>query len=259
MKILIVDDNKTSLDKLGAILIKAGHDVTSVDGGKDALDKYRKEVFDIVFIGWTINDMGGIGLCSDIKDLNILRQRDSYLIMTTGRSNKRNMVEAMEAGADDFILKPYSASVVKSRIDIGKRVLDMRMSDDSSKKPGPVEILEKEHELIHRITGILDMTSNMLGESRPIPEKLLTWCTSSVFLLSFHLHERKENYYIERFIERAKEAHGQTSQLFTRSSLTQIMREHELIEKLIMDMQNVMTSSKANGKLDVKKLKGYIL
>ena len=98
----------------------------------------------------------------------------------------------------------------------------------------------------------------MLEESRPIPEKLLKWCTSAAFLLDFQLHERKEEFYIEMFIKRAKEEHGQTTELFTRSSLTQIMKEHELLEKWIVNMQKTMSEREIYGKLDVKKLKKFI-
>ena len=72
---------------------------------------------------------------------------------------------------------------------------------------GPVEILNEEHVLIHKITGVLEMVANMLGEGMPLPKKLLNWTTSSVFMLTWDLHESKEYVYIDVFVERAKNIH----------------------------------------------------
>ena len=258
MKILIIEDYKPSLEKLGAILAKQGHKVMSAETAKDGLDKYMNGSYDMVFIDWTLPDMDGSHLCMDIKDLNIIKQRDSYIIMTTGKAKKRDMVEALESGADDFMLKPFDECVVKSRIDIGKRFLDIRRSKTGTDIAEPIEILEKEHEVIHRITAIMEVVSNMLSEDIPIPKKLLDWCTSSAFIIDFRLHENKENYYIDIFIKRAKEEHGKTSKLFSRSSLTQIMKEHELIYKLIKNMQDDMAEYTVDRTDVQKRLKKHI-
>ena len=258
MKILIADNNKTSLDKLGAILTKIGHEVVSIRDGKSAMAKYRKSRYEIVFIDWTLKETDGCRLCSDIRDIDTLRQHRSYLIMTTTKSKRRDLSEAIDAGVDDFVLKPLGMNVVKARIEIGKLVLGSRISCRITDKPNPIEIMEKEHELVQRVTGIMEMTSNMLEEDRPIPEKLLRWCTSTAFLLDFQLHQKKEEYYIELFKKRAKETPGRTSELISRSSLAQIMKEHELIEELVTNMQNTIIAREVTGRLDVKKLKKLI-
>ena len=257
MKVLIAEDYKPSLEKLVSILSKSGHEIATATEGREAIEMYKKDVFDIVFIDWTMPDMDSIELCRDIKDINILRQRDSYMIMITGTSKKRDMVSALEAGADDFVLKPFEEHVVKSRIQIGERVLEARRSNET-KSSRPVDILQKEHVMIHRITGIMEMVSNMLDEDRPIPKKLLAWCTSSAFILDFKLHEKKEDYYINIFIERAKETHGRTSELFTRSSLVQILREHEWINTLLKNMQKTLNDYTVHKKDEKKVLKKYL-
>ncbi len=230
----------------------------SAETGKDGLDKYMNGSYDMVFIDWTLPDMDGPHLCMDIKDLNRIKQHDSYIIMTTGKTKKRDMVKALESGADDFMLKPFDEQVVKSRIDIGKRFLDIRRSKAGTDMAEPIEILEEEHKIIHRITAIMEVVSSMLEEELPIPKKLLDWCTSSAFVMDFRLHENKENYYIDIFIKRAKEEHGQTSKLFNRSSLSQIMKEHELIYKLIKDMQDDMTEYTIDRTDIHKRLKKHI-
>jgi hemerythrin-like domain-containing protein len=168
------------------------------------------------------------------------------------------MVEGLEAGADDFVLKPYTDEVITSRIDVAKRVLETKFTRPETRPIEPISILQKEHELIHRMTGVLEVVSNMLSEGYPLPKKLLNWCTSSVFVLNFQLHERREAYYIKVFIDRAKETHGQTSKLFTRSSLGQIMKEHELIEKLLIEMQQQAGRYDVDQRKEVLKLKETI-
>ncbi len=257
MNILIVEDYEPSIDKLGAILTKAGHEVMSAKNGNDGLEKYRKDVYDVVFMDWTLPDMDGNRLASDMRDTDTMRQRNSYLIMTTGRSKKHDMLEAMEAGIDDFMLKPYDKAVVMSRLTIAKQIMDAR-DNKTVGAPDIMDIFEKEHELVSRVTGIMEMTYNMLDESRPIPQKLLTWCTSSAFLLDFQVHERKEDFYIERFIERAKEEHGKTSELFSRSSMAQIMKEHEIIKRLLINMQKTINNKNTDGEFDIQKLMKFI-
>ena len=98
----------------------------------------------------------------------------------------------------------------------------------------------------------------MLDEGIPLPKKLLNWAASSVFLLNWELHESKEYFYIERFIERAKNIHGQTTQLFTRSSLTQIMREHEIIKNLLKDVQRATQEYDVDRRNSILQLKNDI-
>ena len=165
------------------------------------------------------------------------------------------MVDGLEAGADDFVLKPYAKDIIASRVDVAKRVLETKLIKAKTKACKPVELLEHEHKLIHRMTGILEMIVNMLDEGKPLPKKLLAWCASSAFVLNFELHKKKEEYYMNIFIDRAKDVHGQTSRLYTRSSLSQILKEHLLIKKLLFDMQKMMKTYDIDRKADLINFK----
>ncbi len=264
MIILVVDDNKKSRDRLEKMLAKDGHEVITASNGIDAFHAYEDNKIDIAFIDWTMPRMSGPELCMRIRDYNLKTSRTSYLILVTGRTEKHDMVEGLDAGVDDFIIRPYSESVIRSRINVAERVLQTKKNKIPKVQPlkdmetEPVAILNREHVMVHKITGILEVVANMLGEGRPLPKKLLQWGTSSAFILNWQLHEEKELYYIDLFILRAQDIHGKTAQIYTRSSLTQIMKEHELIKSLLTEMQAAVKNYNIDNRKSVLNMKEII-
>jgi sigma-B regulation protein RsbU (phosphoserine phosphatase) len=258
MNILVADDYKQSRVQLEEILLNQGHEVITAKDGNEAFERYKENDINVAFIDWSMPEMDGLEVSRKIQAHNSKTGHESYLIMVTAKTKKRNMVDGLESGADDFVLKPYTDEAITSRIDVAKRVLETKFTRPVNQPIEPILILQKEHELIRRMTGVLEVVSNMLSEGFPLPKKLLKWCTSSVFVLNFQLHERREAYYIKAFIDRAEETHGQTSTLFTRSSLGQIMKEHELIEKLLIEMQKQAGKYDIDHRKEVLKLKETI-
>jgi len=264
MKILVADDYKKSRNQLEEILTKKGYETITAKDGAEALALYNDGPTDIAFIDWEMPGIDGLELCKKIREKDSAIGHISYLILVSGKNVARNLIEGMDAGAEDFIMKPYSADIVLSRIAIAKKILQAKSKSPPDAKSSierdtePVEILNKEHVLIHRMTGILEIVSNMLDEGVPLPKKLIKWAASSVFLLTWNLHERKEYDYIDRFIERAKTVHGKTTQLYTRSSLTQIMREHEIIKSLLTDIQSSASEYDEDSRKSVIRLKNNI-
>ncbi|MCK5397928.1 MAG: response regulator [Thermoplasmata archaeon] len=264
MKILVADDYKKSRDQLEKMLIDKGYEVLTAKDGVEALTIYHENDIKVAFIDWTMPKLNGVDLCHRIRDFNLKTSHVSYLILVSAKTKKRNMVEGLDAGVDDFVMKPYSEDVVLSRVNIAKRVLETKINkfpnvqSFKDKEIGPVAILNEEHVLIHKMTGVLEMVGNMLGEGMPLPKKLLNWTTSSVFMLTWDLHESKEYTYIDVFVERAKNIHGKTTQLYSRSSLTQIMREHEIIKQLLLDMQEATRNYDINDRKTVIRLRNII-
>ncbi len=265
MKILVADDKKASSDRLKKILAKAGHDVLVATDGIEAFHIYEENKIDIAFIGWTLPRMSGTELCLRIRDYNLKTSQVSYLVLVSGKSEKHNMVDGLDAGVDDFVIKPYSESVIISRVNVASRLLETKYNKIPKVKPlkdkeiEPVAILNKEHVLVHKMTGVLEVVANLLGEGMPLPKKLLQWGTSSAFILNWQLHEEKELFYIDLFIERAQDIHGKTAQIYARSSLTQIMKEHELIKRLLMEMQAAAKTYDIDNMKSVLKLREAIL
>lgn len=265
MKVLVVDDNKNSRERLKKILVKAGHEVITASDGTEGFHAYEDNRIQLAFIDWTMPKMSGTELCLRIRDYNLKTGHVAYLILVSAKSEKHDMVEGLDAGVDDFVIKPFSEAVIKSRVNVAARVLETKYNRIPKVGPlkdrviEPIAILNEEHVLIHRMTGVLEVVSNMLGEGMPLPKKLLDWGTSSAITINWQLHEEKELFYIDLFIERAQDIHGKTAQLYTRSSLTKILKEHELIKKLLLEMQSAAKAYNIDDRQSVLRLREILV
>ena len=123
MRILVVDDDDIVTDILENVLTQFGHQVTSARGGREALELMRSGTYRLVILDWEMEGMSGIELCRHI------RQRYScgyvYIIMLTVRRGTENIVAGLNAGADDFISKPFEPQELGVRIRAGERILSL--------------------------------------------------------------------------------------------------------------------------------------
>jgi two-component system KDP operon response regulator KdpE len=88
-----------------------GHEVDDVKNGEDALDKLRDERFDLVLLDMNMPGMGGLEACRAIR-----AQSEIAIIVLTVRDSETDKVEALDAGADDYVTKPYNAPELLARI-----------------------------------------------------------------------------------------------------------------------------------------------
>ena len=117
MKILVVDDFSTMRRIIKNILRELGyHNVEEAEDGAVALDKLRGGGFDFVVTDWNMPNMPGIDL------LKAIRADESLMhipvLMVTAESQKENVVQAVEAGVNNYIVKPFTATALKERIDL---------------------------------------------------------------------------------------------------------------------------------------------
>ncbi|MBN1393781.1 MAG: response regulator [Pirellulales bacterium] len=121
MRILVVDDDDVVTEIVGDVLARFGHHVTTARSGREALELMRSGTYRLVILDWEMEEMSGIELCRHI------RQRYScsyvYIIMLTVRRGTENIVEGLNAGADDFISKPFEPQELCVRIRAGERIL----------------------------------------------------------------------------------------------------------------------------------------
>lgn len=127
MKLLLADDDFTSRQMLQAILAKQGFEVTSVCDGHEAWQALNEpDSPRIVILDWIMPGMDGIDL------VRKLRERDQtdppYVIMLTSRDRKKDLAEALNAGADDYVAKPYDIGELLARIGVGLRVTGLQAS-----------------------------------------------------------------------------------------------------------------------------------
>jgi putative two-component system response regulator len=123
VRILIVDDDELFTDILAHALAQFGHQVTVARNGREALELMRSGLYRMVVSDWEMPEMSGIELCRHI------RQRYSsgyvYIILLTVRQGTQNIVEGLNAGADEFITKPFEPQELCVRINTGERILGL--------------------------------------------------------------------------------------------------------------------------------------
>ncbi|MDQ0360991.1 response regulator transcription factor [Breznakia pachnodae] len=111
-KILIIEDEANIRKLLAYDLKHAGFEVTEAEDGQVAKDLCDKEHFDLLLIDWMLPNVSGIELVKHFREKDI----QSVLIMLTAKDEEENILEAFEAGVDDYVNKPFSPRVLLARI-----------------------------------------------------------------------------------------------------------------------------------------------
>lgn len=120
--IMIVDDSDYSRALLRQQLAKLGHEVLEAEDGKQAWEIIQRETVNIVITDWVMPNMDGLELCRLIRSANLPRY--IYIILLTIKDEKSDMVTGIEAGADNFLVKPCSLAQLRVMLFTGKRVLN---------------------------------------------------------------------------------------------------------------------------------------
>ncbi len=115
MNILIVDDYKTMLRIIRNLLKQLGfNNVDEASDGSDALQKLRDKGYGLVISDWNMEPMTGLQLLREVrKDMKL---KDTPFIMITAESKTDNVVAAKEAGVNNYIVKPFNADTLKTKI-----------------------------------------------------------------------------------------------------------------------------------------------
>ncbi len=123
-KVLIVDDSRLQRRILAASLRKWGFQVLEADSGEDAIALCRDQPPDLVLSDWVMPGMSGLEFCRAFRDMD--REQYSYFILLTSKSEKQEVARGLDAGADDFLIKPLEADELRARIAAGARILLMQ-------------------------------------------------------------------------------------------------------------------------------------
>ena len=110
-RILVVDDQPQIRRVLRTTLIANGYEVSEARGGQEALEKIREEKYDVILLDINMPDIKGTEVCRAIRSGS-----NVGIIMLTVRNSEADRVMALDAGADDYITKPFSTSELFARI-----------------------------------------------------------------------------------------------------------------------------------------------
>jgi diguanylate cyclase (GGDEF)-like protein len=123
MKILVVDGDELFARLIRTKLERWGHVVHVESDGVAAYERIRREPFRTVILDWDLPGMDGAELCRKIRALK--RSRYTYVIIYTARVGKEALMAGLEAGADDYLVKPLNTVELRLRMKNGKRLLNL--------------------------------------------------------------------------------------------------------------------------------------
>lgn len=118
MRIAVVDDDNDIADFVHNAMRESGHSCDRFGSGAKLLASLRRNTYDLLLLDWHLPDTSGFDLLKQIRSND---DNATGIIMLTNQSDKVAIAEALRAGADDYILKPESASVIVARVEAVER------------------------------------------------------------------------------------------------------------------------------------------
>jgi two-component system KDP operon response regulator KdpE len=134
-RILVVDDDPQIRRVLKVTLSGQGFEIDDAKDGETALEKLRQRRFDLVLLDINMPGMSGLEVCRTIRTTS-----EIALIMLTVRDNEADTVEALDAGADDYVTKPFKPSELSARIRAALRRLPAVQGTPGRLELGPTTI-----------------------------------------------------------------------------------------------------------------------
>lgn len=127
MKILIAEDDVMSQVMLKAMVAKAGYEPVVTGDGLAAYDLLTKPgAPKLAVLDWMMPGLDGVEVCRKIRELK--SDEPVYIILLTSRDAKADIVNGLQAGANDYIVKPYDAEELQVRINVGRKVVELQAS-----------------------------------------------------------------------------------------------------------------------------------
>ena len=124
--VLVVEDEPVSRLRLVKTLSKAGYEVVAVENGRKALELMSTRYFPFVLTDWMMPEIDGLELCRRIRSQP--NQGYVFVVLLTARDDKSDMIKGLEAGADDYLIKPFITAELFARLKTGQRFLEQERS-----------------------------------------------------------------------------------------------------------------------------------
>ncbi|MEI6726107.1 MAG: diguanylate cyclase [Actinomycetes bacterium] len=149
MRILIAEDDSTSRLLLTRVLEGWGYEVAVTSDGAEAWEALQAEGAPrLAILDWMMPGMDGVDVCRRVRALETLHP--PYLILLTALGDKDSVVKGLEAGADDYVGKPYDPDELRARLEVGRRMIEL--NDQLLEAQHAAEILASTDAL----TGVLN-------------------------------------------------------------------------------------------------------
>ena len=157
MKILIADDDPIARKILKAEIERAGHECLAAEDGTEAWDLFREHEFEVVISDWMMPGIDGIELCQRVR--HHPKAAYTYFILLTVTGGKSNLVRGIEAGADDYMTKPFDPEELQARLIVAQRITSLhRRSAQAAERIG---FLEEQTRVRNAFSGFIGKTQIM--------------------------------------------------------------------------------------------------
>lgn len=138
LRILLVDDEPAMIGAVTALVSSAGHRVSAAYDGEEALRRYDSDRPDLVILDLAMPGLDGVHVCAAIRERGL-----TPIIVLSGETQESAKVEALDAGADDYVTKPFGKDELLARIRATTR---RRPSEAPEPKLGGVRVDRRRHE-----------------------------------------------------------------------------------------------------------------
>ena len=172
MLILVVDDDPIACEMLAHTLQEVGHDVHMCSDGAEAWRVLNETDIRLMITDWEMPEMNGIELCKKVRDGSL--NRYVYTVILTAHGSDEDVIAGLDAGADDFLVKPFNPEEVKVRVRAGERLISLETRDiviftlaklADSRDPETGAHLE-------RIQSYCEILTNALDEGTPYSDEI---------------------------------------------------------------------------------------
>jgi phosphoserine phosphatase RsbU/P len=153
MRILIAEDDLTSRVALKAVLEKLKHEVIMTVNGEEAWAIMEKpDAPQMAILDWMMPVTDGLEVVRRIRALP--KVQATYIILLTSKGKKSDIIEGLDAGADDYLSKPFDPGELRARVDVGRRMIEMQ-----ERLAQQLQELIKANEQIKILQGIIPICS----------------------------------------------------------------------------------------------------
>jgi diguanylate cyclase (GGDEF)-like protein len=125
MKVLVAEDDVIQRALLEKALTEWGYEALPAGDGEAAWKMLQDEQApDLLLLDWMLPGVDGVELCKQVRSLG--RDRYTYILVLSARAGHADMLAALEAGADDYLIKPFDPAELKARLNTGRRILHLQ-------------------------------------------------------------------------------------------------------------------------------------
>ena len=150
MRILLVEDHPESRRTLQRLIERRGHEVVAVDNAEEAELELRKQRFSFLILDWMLPGKSGVELCQELRAAP--NGEELFILLVTARDDAQDLERALEAGANDYLIKPLDPARLNVRLSVAER----RIRALAERNQARAEL----QEAVRKMTDILEKTSD---------------------------------------------------------------------------------------------------